>query len=68
MLDAWNPCVPVYRAMRDVLEANGRPEVHMAIQSDKDHDVRRYNKPRTFEPSILFAGTDGNLIGHRDIA
>ena len=67
MMDRVSPYVATYRSMKEKM-SELLPETKMVIAETEGYDMRRYNKPRQYEPAVVFRGNDGTPPTDRDIA
>ncbi|CAK0903273.1 unnamed protein product [Prorocentrum cordatum] len=68
MLDRVNPYVHQFRHMRDIVRNHNPTNVQLCISQTEGQDMRRYNKPQTYEPAVVFRSSDGVLHGTRAAA
>ena len=67
MMDRESPYAAMYRSMKEKM-SEWLPETKMVIAETEGHDMRRYNKPRQYEPAVVFRSHDGTPPTDRDIA
>ena len=56
MMDRVSPYVATYRSMKEKM-SELLPETKMVIAETEGYDMRRYNKPRQYEPAVVFTTT-----------
>ncbi|CAK0799480.1 unnamed protein product [Prorocentrum cordatum] len=61
------PYVQTYRQMQTIAQQHHAPTVQLALAASKENDMRRYNKPQTLEPAVIFASGDGAHRHSKDI-
>ena len=54
MMDRVSPYVATYHSMKEKMK-DMLPETKMVIAETEGFDMRRYNKPRQYEPTVVFA-------------
>ena len=54
MMDRVSPYVATYRSMKEKM-SEMIPETKMVTQETEGYDMRRYNKPRQYEPAVVFS-------------
>ena len=67
MMDRVSPYVSMYRTMRETLSEQP-PETIMVIAETAGHDMRRYTKPKQYEPAVGFRSHNDTPPTDRDIA
>ena len=67
MMDEESSYVREYRSMADVLRENPAPKVTLKFAAAEELDLRRYNKPQTRDPAVVFTSIDGAPQPNRDI-
>ena len=68
MLERECPYVEGYRHMRNLWNTEGAAAGTLRIVTAVEHDIRRYNNPRTLDPAVVFVSESGVPPTHRDIA
>ena len=67
MMDRVSPYVATCRLMKEKM-SELLPETKMVIAETEGYDMRRYNKPRQYEPAVVFRSHAGTPPTDRDIA
>ena len=66
-MDRVSPHVREYRRMRDVVAQHAPLEISARIVATPGTDMRRYKKPKKYEPAVVFVSSDGTPPLDRDI-
>ena len=64
MMDRESPYVAMYRSMKEKM-SELLPETKMVIAETEGHDMKRYNKPRQYEPAVVFFAA--TMVRHQQI-
>ena len=67
MMHRINPYVERYQDMKKMVEKNPAEEIQCRIVVKETTDPRTYNKPKVFEPAVIFESKDGVPKPNRDI-